>query len=65
MIKDVYITLCSIIVIKVISLITELVGEPYMERRGYTGKEISRALMTIEVLEILITILVLKAIVVK
>lgn len=65
MIKDIYITLCSIVVIKLISLITELIGEPYMEKRGYTSREISRALMTIEVLEILITIIVLKAIYVK
>jgi len=60
--RDIYATLCGLIVIKVLSLITELLTEPYMERHEYTAKEITRALMTIEVLEIVVTIIVLKAI---
>ena len=53
-------TLQYIFVLKMLSMVSQVCIEPVLERRGYSEKQIQRITISIEVIEIIAIILLLK-----
>ena len=53
-------TLQYIFVIKLLSMVSQVCIEPYLEKRGYSEKQIQRITVSMEVLELIVILIVLK-----
>ena len=53
-------TLQYVFVIKMLSMVSQVCIEPYLEKKGYSEKQIQRITVSMEVLEIILIILLLK-----